>query len=95
MKYYKVLKNDLKSPYADFDYSKWVKNKKWLPKIDKKEHIMCRVGYHITPYWNMWYDDGYRVFEVEAKGIKKEKTVGVEDKFTCETFRFLKEIKIK
>ena len=95
-KWYKVISKDLKAKDGGgFNYTSFVKSKKWLPKI--KSLKMCRCGYHVTKYWNMFFDsDSCRVFEVEPKGLlEQEDLVGVAEKAVCSSFRIIKEFKPK
>jgi hypothetical protein len=99
MKLYKVLDKDCKAKDGGcFDYKEYLPNGKkkgkWTPIIkDIKE---CSKGYHITPYWNMYATDtSNRIFEVECKGIiDKKDGVGVIDKYVCESFRIISELKV-
>ena len=96
--WYKVIdKNNCAFNSGSFDYSKYLPKKngktgKWLPTIDKKDLSICNCGYHVTPYWNMWYRDGCKVFEVEVKNIVDIDESGVVNKFVCGSFRFIKEL---
>ena len=96
MKLYKVISENLMAKDGgSFDYSKYVpkgeKKGKWTPKI--KDISLCNVGYHVTPYWNMFLDNESNIiFEVECKGLIIEKGIGVVDKFVCESIRFVKQI---
>jgi len=96
MKLYKVITGkNTAIKNEDFDYTEYLpkgkRKGKWLPEINNLS--LCNSGYHVTLYWNMWYDKGYRIFEVECKGIiSNDNEVGVVDKFVCKSFRFLKEV---
>jgi hypothetical protein len=100
MKLYKVLDKDCKAKDGGcFDYKEYLPNGKkkgkWTPIIkDIKE---CSEGYHVTPYWNVYVTDtSNRIFEVECKGIiDKKDEVGVIDKYVCESFRIISELKVK
>ena len=98
MKLYKVIsKNNKAKDGGDFDYTNYLpKNNikgKWLPTIENP--VECRMGYHITPFWNMFIStEQDKVFEVEVRGLKKKEQVGVIDKYVCESIRLTKEIKI-
>jgi len=98
MKLYKVIKNNKAKDSGKFDYSKYLPNGKkkgkWTPTIKNIE--LCEKGYHVTPYWNMFYEEGSKIYEVEAKGMKKrENAVGVIEKYVCKSIRLVKEIKPK
>jgi len=97
MKFYKVLKNNKVKDGGDFDYTDYLpsgkKSGEWTPEI--KEIELCEEGYHVTPYWNMYYEEGCDVYEVETRGLKKTKEVGVIDKFVCKSIKFIKKIDIK
>ena len=93
-KYYKVLTKNGKSTYANFDYSQYLPKNgnagKWLPEINDLE--ICERGYHITKYWNMWYEEGARIYEVEYKGMLTiQDHCGVEEKAVCKTIRLLRD----
>ena len=93
-KWYKVINADNRGIYSNFDFSKYLptKNKcgKWLPIVD--DLCMCKSGYHITRFWNMWYNEGCQIFEVEPKGIINEETSGVIEKHLCCSFRFVRKL---
>ena len=97
MKLYKVINKDNKSMNGGtFDWTEYLPEKsgkpgKWTKKIKTD---ICRSGYHVTPYWNMWMDNSSdRFFEVECKGVGgTSEVVGVVDKFVCESVRLVKEI---
>ena len=98
MKLYKVIKNNKAKDSGKFDYSKYLPNGKkkgkWTPTIKNIE--LCEKGYHVTPYWNMFYEEGSKIYEVEAKGMKKrENAVGVIEEYVCKSIRLVKEIKPK
>ena len=93
-KWFKVISKDLKAKDGgNFDYAPFVKSKEWLPIIiDLK---LCNTGYHVTKYWNMFFDNkDCRVFEVMPKGlVEEEALVGVVDKAVCSSFKIIKEFK--
>jgi len=92
-KYYKVVKQDLTATHANFAFAPYVKSGDWLPEIPKEQIKLCKCGYHITKYWNMWYKNNYRIFEVECKEIVGEKDhCGVEEKVATTSFKFNKEV---
>ena len=98
MKLYKVIKNNKAKNGGKFDYSEYLPNGKkkgkWTPTIKNIE--LCEKGYHVTPYWNMFYEEGSKIYEVEAKGMKKmENAVGVIEEYVCKSIRLVKEIKPK
>ena len=97
MKFYKVLKNNKAKDGGDFDYTDYLlsgkKSGKWTPEIEEIE--LCERGYHVTPYWNMYYGKGCDVYEVETRGLKKTREVGVIEKFVCKSIKFIKKIDIK
>ena len=93
-KYYKVLTKNGESTHANFDYSQYLPKNgnagKWLPEINDLE--ICERGYHITKYWNMWYKEGARIYEVEYKGMLTiQDHCGVEEKAVCKTIRLLRD----
>ena len=92
-KWFKVISKDLKAKDGgNFDYAPFVKSKEWLPIIiDLK---LCNTGYHVTKYWNMFFDNkDCRVFEVMPKGlVEEEALVGVVDKAVCSSFKIIKEL---
>ncbi len=63
----KFLNNDLKSTYQYFDYSGYVKSKKWMPK-ESCVHI-CRSGWHFITnlrYWDQWSSS--KAYLIEYRG---------------------------
>ena len=94
MKLYKVLKNNKAKDGGNFDYTKYLPTKtkkgKWTPII--KDILLCDKGYHVTPYWNMFYETGAQIFEVETKNVQETEEVGVIDKYVCESIRLVKEV---
>ena len=93
-KHYKVLTKNGESTHANFDYSQYLPKNgnagKWLPEINDLE--ICERGYHITKYWNMWYKEGARIYEVEYKGMLTiQDHCGVEEKAVCKTIRLLRD----
>ena len=97
-KYYKVISADNKSCHGgDFDWTDYLpkdgKPGKWTPRIENV--VACKSGYHVTKYWNMWYEAGCRIFECEVDGVAVaagESVVGVVDKVVCTRIRLCKEI---
>ena len=93
-KYYKILNADGFSPTTKFDYNPYLPNNgtagKWLPEIS--ERVLHASGYHLTKYWNMWYEKGARIYEAEFKGKTEPITFGVEEKITCAQIRLLRDI---
>jgi hypothetical protein len=97
-RYYKVIGADNKSCHGgDFDWTAYLpkgkKPGKWTPKIENI--AACERGYHVTKYWNMWYEAGCRIFECEVDGVVVtacESVVGVVDKVVCTRIRLCKEI---
>jgi hypothetical protein len=97
-KYYKVISADNKSCHGgDFDWTAYLpkgkKPGKWTPRIENV--VACKSGYHVTKYWNMWYEAGCRIFECEVDGVvvpAGESVVGVVDKVVCTRIRLCKEI---
>ena len=94
MKLYKVIKNNKAKDGGNFDYTKYLPTKtkkgKWTPII--KDISLCDKGYHVTPYWNMFYETGAQIFEVETKNVQETEEVGVIDKYVCESIRLVKEV---
>ena len=101
MKLYKVIDEKNESMNGGvFDWSDYLPKKngevgKWTPRI--KNVSECSKGYHVTPYWNMWLNNSSdKVFEVEVKGLKKtSNSVGVVDKFVCESVRLIKQLELQ
>lgn len=97
MKLYKVIsRNGMAQNGGSFDYKHYLpkKNKagKWTPEV---KAIKCESGYHVTNYWNMWIkSESDLIFEVECKNILKESVIGVNDKYVCESIRFIKQVKL-
>ena len=93
-KYYKILNADGFSPTTKFDYNPYLPKNgtagKWLPEIS--ERVLHASGYHLTKYWNMWYEKGARIYEAEFKGKTEPITFGVEEKITCAQIRLLRDI---
>ena len=94
MKLYKVLKNNKAKDGGNFDYTKYLPTKtkkgKWTPII--KDISLCDKGYHVTPYWNMFYEQESQIFEVETKKVQENEEAGVIDKYVCESIRLVKEV---
>jgi hypothetical protein len=91
-KWFKVLSKNLKAKDGGkFDYAPFVKSKKWVPLIKDKK--LCERGYHVTRYWNMFFDSkDCRVFEVEVKGLVEEADiVGVCEKAVCSSLKIVSE----
>jgi hypothetical protein len=66
---------------------------KWTPRIENV--VACRRGYHVTKYWNMWYEEDCRIFECEVDGVVVavgESVAGFVDKVVCTRIRLCKEI---
>ena len=94
-KYYKVIGADNKSCHGGhFDWEDYLpkdgKPGKWTPKIGNI--VACERGYHVTEYWNMWYNGGCRVFECEADGVVMDDVVGVVNKVVCQRVRLIEEM---
>ena len=99
-KYYKVIGADNKSCHGgDFDWADYLPKDgepgKWTPEI--RDVAACRKGYHVTEYWNMWYEAGCRIFECEVDGTvvaadPVSGIAGVVDKAVCTSIRLCKEI---
>lgn len=93
-KYYKILSPDGFSPTTKFDYNPYLpqgdKVGEWLPEIN--ERVLHASGYHLTRYWNMWYENGARIYEAEFRGKVEPITFGVEEKITCAQIRLLKDV---
>ncbi len=92
-KYYKVIDSKAKSICTRFDYNDYLprngKAGEWLPKID---NILDGDGYYISKYWNMWYAEGARVYEVDFKGSLLSTDRGVEKQICCSQIRFLRDV---
>lgn len=93
-KYYKIIRDTGASMLKQFDYSDYLpKNNeagKWLPEI--KNASLTNDGYYITKYWNMWYEHGARIYEVDYEGKLAEITNGVEHQACCSKIRLLKDV---
>ena len=99
-RYYKIISADNKSCHGgDFDWTDYLPKDgepgKWTPRIENV--VACKSGYHVTEYWNMWYEEGCRIFECEVDGVvvaaaSGESVVGVVDKVVCTRIRLCKEI---
>ena len=93
-KLYKIIKNNASCHGGNFDWTPYLpkngKKGKWTPRI--KDISECSKGYHITEHWNMWYKDGCKIYECEAKGILEKDAVGVNEKVVCESVRLIKEV---
>jgi len=98
VQYYKVISADNKSCNGgDFDWTDYLPKDgepgKWTPMIENV--VFCKSGYHVTEYWNMWYEAGYRIFECEVDGVvvaAGKSVAGVVDKAACTRIRLCKEI---
>lgn len=93
--YYKVISADNKSCHGgDFDWTAYLPNGKkpgkWTPRIENV--VACKKGYHVTEYWNMWYEAGCRIFECEVDGVVVNAAAGVVNKIVCTRIRLCKEI---
>ncbi len=98
-KLYKVIDSNGKSfNGGEFDWNEYLpelgKPGKWTPVI--KDILECIRGYHVTPYWNMWFQQGCKVFEVETQGLLpiENPGVGVINKFVCSSVRLVKFVDI-
>lgn len=93
-KYYKVIAQNGLSPTKSFDYSDYLPKNgtagKWLPEIENAE--IRKSGYYASKYWNMWYVEGARIYEVEVEGVEKSETFGVEKQICCARMRLLKDV---
>ena len=91
-KYYKVIRADGKSPSAEFDYAPYLPNGgapgKWLPEIPNPR----KEGYYVSKYWNMWYADGMRIYEVEIRGEIFPDEQGAEKQVRCSQIRLLRDL---
>lgn len=93
-KYYKILETGGNSPTKKFDYAPYLPKNgrpgKWLPKIEEAK--LHRDGYYISKYWNMWYSEGCRIFEVEHKFMEPCDDFGVEHQACCGQIRLLRDV---
>lgn len=93
-KYYKVLGGEAKSPCTLFDYTPYLPTENsagaWLPRIDDAE--MSGGGYYVSKYWNMWYDRGARIYEVDFEPCMSPRPPAVEDQICCRTIRLLRDV---
>ena len=89
-KYYKVIAANGLSPTKSFNYSDYLpkdgKPGKWLPEI--KEAEIRKSGYYASKYWNMWYVEGARIYEVEAENVFTFVYRPVQSQQTGENGRF-------
>lgn len=92
-KYYKVLGGKGLSPCTLFDYTPFLpkdgKAGAWLPEIDSAK--MSSDGYYVSKYWNMWYSEGARIYEVEIDGADASGRYAVEDQICCRRIRLLRD----
>ena len=93
-KYYKVIGSDNKSCHGGyFDWEDYLPKDgnpgNWTPRIENV--VACKKGYHVTKYWNMWYEGGCRIFECEVDGAVVAAAAGVVDKVVCTRIRLCKE----
>ena len=90
--FYKVIKDNEAKDGGHFNYSNYLPKGshkgKWVPRL--KNLISCKKGYHVTPYWNMFFNSGCTIYKVEVKGMLKNSDTGVKDKYVCETIRLVK-----
>lgn len=93
-KYYKVIAQSGLSPTKSFDYSRYLPKNgeagEWLPEIKNAE--IRKSGYYASKYWNMWYVEGARIYEVEVEGVEKSETFGVEKQICCARMRLLRDV---
>ncbi len=91
--YYKVLNANGVSPTTGFDYSPYLPKDdipgKWLPVIDQVE--VSKQGYYLSKHWNMWYEDGARIYLAEFKGAAIPDISGVQERICCSTIRLIKD----
>lgn len=93
--YYKVIGGNNEAAHGgDFDWGDYLPEKdkpgKWTPCVEDAE--ICLRGYHVTEYWNIWYEKGRRVFECECRGLQRELAPGINMKKVCRSLRLIKEI---
>ena len=93
-KYYKVIGADGKSPTTRFDYSDYLPESdgtpgKWLPEIPDSR--LLSDGYYASKYWNMWYVEGARIYEVEMRGVCRGTGAGVETQVCCAQIRLIRD----
>ena len=97
--FYKVLKNGKAMNSGKFDYTDYLplgkKAGEWTPKIPFSKLVECKKGYHVTEYWNMWFEENAEVYEVEVKELKTpSETIGVCTKQVCSSIRFVKKLEL-
>lgn len=98
VQYYKVIGKDNRSCNGgDFDWTPYLpkggRPGKWTPRIENV--VACQKGYHVTEYWNMWYEAGCRIFECEVDGdVVGNDVAGVVDKVICQRVRLIKELTV-
>ena len=93
--YYKVISKDNKSFHGgNFDWTKYLpkgkRKGKWTPKI--VDISKCHRAYHVTQYWNMWYEQDARIFECECDGKYQDNVIGVDVKAVFCRIRLVREI---
>ncbi len=93
-KYYKVIGEEGLSPCTRFDYTPYLPKAdsvgEWLPKIDNAK--LAEEGYYISKYWNMWYSEGARIFEVDFRFPSDTPISAVEDQICCGQIRLLRDV---
>ncbi len=92
--YYKVLNANGVAPTTGFDYSAYLpkdgKPGPWLPEISGAQ--ISKQGYYLSKHWNMWYEDGARVYLAEFKGAVMPDIPGAQERICCGSIRLLKDI---
>jgi hypothetical protein len=93
--YYKVISGDNQSCHGGyFDWTDYLPKGDnpgiWTPEIENIEE--CASGYHVTKYWNMWYQDSCRVFQCEVEGLVETPNIGVVDKCVARRIRLVREL---
>ncbi len=92
-KYYKVLGEEALSICTRFDYSPYLPKGNlegdWLPKIENA--TLKDEGYYISKYWNMWYSEGARIYEVDFR-FPSTQDSAVEDQICCGQIRLIRDV---
>ena len=93
-KYYKVLDPRGISPTTNFDYSPYLPSRDgpgaWLPKIEDAK--IRKSGYYASRYWNIWYSDGMRIYEVELDEKFVPDENGVEYQVCSPSMRLVRDV---
>ncbi len=93
-KYYKILRADGISPTKEFDYSPYLPKGEspgeWLPII--ADARPAKDAYYVSEYWNFWYEDGARIYEVEIEGEGQSGERGAPKQACCARIRLVRDV---